>query len=97
MATSKKGWLGLEPWEIAVYLIAAAALIWIYADHVLSMANNWWNDPNYSHGFLVPLISAYLIVRQKEQLPGLVSKPQCTGVYCYCGQFADPGGGIFGQ
>jgi exosortase len=35
------------------------------------MARNWWIDPNYSHGFLVPLISGWIIWRDRQVLASL--------------------------
>jgi exosortase D (VPLPA-CTERM-specific) len=29
---------------------------------------DWWNDPNYSHGFLIPIITAYLIWEKRSAL-----------------------------
>lgn len=50
-------------WAVVLGLLA-----WVYAPHVAGMVAVWWNDPNYSHGFLVPIISAYLIWRQRKEL-----------------------------
>lgn len=73
-----------EPYKPSVLeLIALAACILtlalIYGSHIASMADNWWNDPNYSHGILIPFVSAYLIWRHREALPGLVDKPCSWG------------------
>jgi len=27
----------------------------------VKLVADWWDDPNYSHGFLVPVFSAYLV------------------------------------
>ncbi len=29
---------------------------------------DWWEDSNYSHGFLIPIVSAYLLYGQRETL-----------------------------
>lgn len=41
---------------------------------------DWMNDPNYSHGILVPLISAYFIWQKKDELQTLPIKPVNTGL-----------------
>jgi exosortase len=33
-----------------------------------SLVSDWWEDPNYSHGFLVPCFSGFLIWQQREAL-----------------------------
>jgi exosortase len=34
------------------------ALLWSYGSTLEAMAERWWSDPQYSHGFLVPLFAA---------------------------------------
>ncbi|MCF8034416.1 MAG: exosortase [Desulfarculaceae bacterium] len=69
------GLAGLLAWAVVLGLLA-----WIYTPHVWGMVNNWWVDPNYSHGFLVPLISAYLIWRQRKQLAEVAAGPNYFGL-----------------
>jgi len=40
----------------------------IYVPVLGDLIERWWNDSNYSHGFLVPLISGFLIWRQRQEL-----------------------------
>jgi len=60
--------------------LALAALAILYAPHVYTMAGNWWIDPNYSHGFLVPIISGYLIWRRREFLARSDPRPTAWGL-----------------
>src|SRR5262245_33533987 len=47
-----------------VVLAAGAALLgWAFLPTFQFMAEKWADDPQYSHGFLVPLFSAYLLWR----------------------------------
>jgi len=34
------------------------------------LVHQWWNDPNWGHGWLVPLLSLYMISTQRERLAG---------------------------
>ena len=43
------------------WLLAAVPLGLLYMDPLRSLVTQWSQDPNYSHGFLVPLVSAYYL------------------------------------
>jgi len=40
----------------------------VYWKIIRALVIQWWDDPNYSHGFLVPLFSLYLVWQQREVL-----------------------------
>jgi exosortase len=42
-------------------LTIAAALAWSYATPIKALAERWANEPDYNHGFLVPIFSLYLL------------------------------------
>src|SRR5688572_6130170 len=50
----------------AVILLAAS--VWSYLPSLTDMASRWLTDPQYSHGFLVPLFSAYLLWSRRSVL-----------------------------
>ena len=50
----------LVPWQVAAL---AGLLGWAYFPMLRVFFDKWANDPQYSHGFLVPLFSAYLVWR----------------------------------
>jgi exosortase len=54
------------PW--LALAVAVAAALGLYAPLVVGMAAEWAEFPNLSHGFAVPLISAYLVWRQRHVL-----------------------------
>lgn len=45
----------------------AGLLVVLYGSMVLALAERWMADPNYSHGFLVPLISGWLVWRWRRR------------------------------
>lgn len=50
--------------------------------HVISkMVIDWSVDDNYSHGFLIPLISGYLIWRKRADLSEILRHPSNTGLF----------------
>lgn len=50
----------VRSWPLFVSVATAGALIWSYWPVFVAMAQKWANDPQYSHGYLVPLFSAWL-------------------------------------
>ena len=70
---------------LTVTLILLAVL---YAPVVPSMVGDWYNDPNYSHGFLVPLISAYFMWERREKLRAAVIVPSNFGLVVIIGSLS---------
>lgn len=69
-----------------LHLLAVFGLLAVtYASIVPGMAAQWWEDPNYSHGFLVPLASAYFLWERRQELAearpggGLLGLPLLLG------------------
>jgi exosortase A len=46
----------------------AGLMLLIYLPALVDLVERWYQDSNYSHGFLVPLISGFLIWRQRKSL-----------------------------
>jgi exosortase len=55
----------------------AVALLWAYWPAATAMADKWSTDPQYSHGFLVPLFAAYLLWHRRHMVPKLA--PPASG------------------
>lgn len=43
-------------------------IVFLYRGIVPRMVQDWWNDPNFSHGLIVPLFSAYLVWEKRREL-----------------------------
>ena len=54
-------------------------ITFLYKDIFAALVKEWWNDPNVSHGFFVPLLSAYLVWERRETLAALPRKPSWWG------------------
>lgn len=52
----------------AFVLAVAAVVVWSYWSTLSDIGERWANDPQYSHGFLVPLFACYLLWRKRGQL-----------------------------
>ena len=51
----------------------------LYYPVFAELAAVWWNDPNYSHGFLIPFLSGYFIWERRERLQALAIMPNNFG------------------
>jgi exosortase len=49
-------------------LLMSALIVILYARVLAGMAQQWWSDPNYGHGFLVPVFAAYLLWRERGRM-----------------------------
>ena len=64
-----RGSVVAPPLPIALQLLAlGGAVAFLYMRVFSDLAAQWWTDENYSHGFLIPLMSAYLVWERRRQL-----------------------------
>lgn len=67
----------------AVALLAAlfvAALIWSYWTTLTAMAYKWWNDPQYSQGYLVPFFSLVILYLRRDKLEKITTSLDPRGL-----------------
>jgi len=70
------GWQGL---------LLVAVLILLYASVLKLLVFQWYNDPDYSHGFLVPVLSAFLIWQRRDKLRLIPLRPSPWGMVIVAG------------
>ena len=56
--------------------VIGLALVWLYHAVLSGLVQDWWKDDNYSHGFLIPFISGYIIWINRERLSGRIDQPR---------------------
>jgi len=61
-------------------LLTLGLLIALYAGILRDLAWQWWDDPNYTHGFMVPLFSAYLVWQRRAKLAALTVEGTWLGL-----------------
>jgi len=66
----------VSAWFLLLVLVVAA----VYAPVLAQLAGDWIHDPNYSHGFLVPVISGFLLWRSRKQFQALPRAPLNAGL-----------------
>src|SRR5437763_14545001 len=67
----------LPYWQCGVLGVLST---WIYWRTLAHLTLQWWRDPNFSHGFLVPLFSAYAVWQARDQLSRIKPRPSWYGV-----------------
>jgi len=70
----------LSKYQISLFAALILAIAGIYAGIFHNLYLDWMNDPNYSHGLLVPLISGYFAWQQRQKLETLEVKPANSGI-----------------
>lgn len=67
--------------SLIVYgVLFVAAFVFLYFGTFAGLVSDWNNNPNFSHGFLVPLIAGYLVWHRKESLKELSIEPAGIGI-----------------
>lgn len=73
------------PWRLhlssfAIATLVVLGLLWgLYHGILQHLAADWYTNPDYSHGFLVPCLAAYLVWERRRQLAILPAKPSLWG------------------
>lgn len=67
-------------YQLSLLVFLLLGLSAIYAGIFHSLSLDWLNDENYSHGFLVPLISGYFIWQQRDELQQIPVRPASGGL-----------------
>lgn len=67
----------LPLWQL---LALSGIVLWLYRSILIQLIGQWWRDPNFSHGFLVPLFSAFILWQERHKLAQLPRYPSWTGL-----------------
>jgi exosortase len=65
--------------------ILSALVILLYAPVLKNLVLQWWSDPDYGHGFFVPLFSGYVLWRWRERWVKSEIKPSNFGLLVILG------------
>lgn len=64
-------------WRCAALVLLTG---WLYFHVILRLVEQWSKDPNFSHGFFVPVFSLFLLWQGRGRLSSLPSKPSVWGL-----------------
>jgi exosortase len=66
--------------KIAQISMIAACFAFLYYPTIAHMVSDWADNDNYSHGFLVPAIVAFMIWQKRESFTDLEARPNNLGL-----------------
>ncbi len=60
--------------------LLASCLLWSYWPTLLDMSFTWYANPQYQHGFLVPVFAGFLLYMRREKLDVASMRPSLWGL-----------------
>jgi len=63
-------------WQLGVLAVLS---LWLFWPTVVHLVGQWWHDPNFSHGFFVPLFSAFVVWQERDRLARILPQPSWSG------------------
>lgn len=60
--------------------VLGVVLLWAFAPTLGELAHRWSEDPQYSHGYLVPAFAIVLLWMRRERLAGITAVPSWWGL-----------------
>jgi exosortase len=91
LETSRKS----REWILWPGILAGLTVI-LYAPVLKNLVADWWNNPDYGHGFLVPVFSGYVLWREREKWLNTEIKPSNFGLVVMLGAVVILLGGSLG-
>ena len=64
-----------------LWWLPPAVLLVVYLPALIDLVMDWYNDANYSHGFLIPIVSGYLLYRKRSKLADSVGSVDAVGLW----------------
>lgn len=68
------------PRSLAASLPIILSLALAYGFVLVSLVGQWADDPNYAHGFFVPIMSAWLAWRRRDRFEAAPRSPSAMGI-----------------
>ena len=68
--------------------ILVGLILLLYASVIRHLVVQWWTDPDYGHGFFVPLFSGYILWHERQRWTKTETKPSNFGFVVMLGAIA---------
>ena len=83
--------------KIGATLMVAAGFVLLYRHVMLKLTLDWWTDGNYSHGFFIIPIAAYLAWERRDRFYAAAHRPTGFGLLVIVGSILVLAGGVLGS
>jgi exosortase len=70
----------MPPTLLAAWAFFAVVVVVSFYACLVGLAERWWYDPDYLHGFLVPIFAVYLLWHRRDTLKGVQPKGSAWGL-----------------
>lgn len=77
----------LHSWVVWSTILSGLVLL-LYAPVLKHLVEQWWTDPDYGHGFFVPLFSGYVLWHEREGWINSQGRPRNSGLLVMVGAVA---------
>src|SRR5213080_2318801 len=83
--------------KIGAALTVAAGFLLLYRHVLVKLISDWWTDGNYSHGFFIIPIAAYLMWERRDRFTAAQQKPSTLGLVVILGSILVLAAGVLGS
>lgn len=79
--TNKYSWSAQGKLFFAKVVVLATLFFLLFWNNIADVVHQWLTDPSWSHGFLIPLFSLYLVNQRKDDILSIKPSPSYLGVF----------------
>jgi len=81
---------------VPAVLVLVASFLGLYGHVLATLVRDWAGDGNYSHGFLIPPLAAYVAWERRAHLAAMTLRPSWVGLVLVAGGLATLAAGTLG-
>jgi exosortase len=89
--------MSIDRKKIGATLVVAAGFVLLYRHVMTKLTLDWWTDGNYSHGFFIIPIAAYLAWERRDRFYAATHRPTVFGLLVIVGSILVLAGGVLGS
>nr|WP_321399844.1 exosortase [uncultured Desulfobacter sp.] len=71
----------MKPKSIIQILLVSATFTFLYWTTIKDLIWDWFNNPNFSHGFLIPFVVGYMVWHKQNNLRQIKKKSSISGFF----------------